>query len=47
MDSLLLQEKKLYMTLYFNFDPQQLRDLKLDRFLEKKSNDRSCFSYFT
>ena len=40
---LLLQEKKLYMTLYFNFDPQQLRDLKLDRFLEKKSNDNRVF----
>ena len=31
------------MTLYFNFDPQQLRDLKLDRFLEKKSNDNRVF----
>ena len=31
------------LTLYFNFDPKQLRDLKLDRFLNKKSNDNRVF----
>lgn len=34
----IFNKKKFLVNLYFNFDPQQLRDLKLDRFLKKKSN---------
>lgn len=33
----LLKKKNLIIYLYFNFDPQQLRDLNLDRFLKKKA----------
>ena len=38
---LLLKKKNIY--LYFNFDPKQLRELKLERFLEKKSNKNRIF----
>ena len=30
--------KNIKINLYFNFDPEQLRNLNLDRFLKKKSN---------
>ena len=40
---LLLEKKNIYLCLYFNFDPKQLRELKLERFLEKKSNENRIF----
>lgn len=37
-----LFEKKI-ISFYFNFDPKQLREMKLDRFLSKKSNECRVF----
>ena len=37
-----LFEKKI-INFYFNFDPRQLREMKLDRFLSKKSNECRVF----
>lgn len=41
IDSLLKKEKNI--SFYFNFDPKQLRQQKLDRYLDKKSNERRVF----
>ena len=38
LNKLFIIFKKLKISLYFNFDPEQLRNLNLDRFLKKKSN---------